>query len=159
MKYLQIILIAFLIVFLTASCNADQEQSSDIAKIYDRVRLEITLGTNPNHLDLLMNKEMTDMSIPWVNEGVAEMYLEQGDLLNIQRHHIFKAMAMRQAGDYVNAYDHILAAQRLSAEQPDDYMIGMIWLSKYLMSQYMQDYQTAIGQALKAYESFEKATC
>ena len=153
MKHLQLLLA----VMLLASCRNGKEDIYEVATMSDRVRLEITSDGSLNHLDLLMNKEVTDMSMPWVNEGVAEMYLERGGTLNIQRHHIFKAMAMRQAGDYVNAYDHILAAQRLSAEQPDDYMIGMIWLSKYLMSQYMQDYQTAIGQALKAYESFEKA--
>ena len=119
MKHLQLLLA----VLLLASCRNGKEDIYEVATMSDRVRLEITSDGTLNHLDLLMNKEMTDMSIPWVNEGVAEIYLEQGDLLNIQRHHIFKALAMRQADDYVNAYDHILAAQRLSVEQPDDYMI------------------------------------
>ena len=123
----------------------------------DRVRLEISSDGSLSHLDLLMNKEMTDWTMPLINDGVSETYLERGGSLNLQRYHMFKAMAMRQVGDYVNAYDHIFAAQRLSKEHPDDYMIGTIWLGKYLMSQYMQDYQTAVSQAMKAYESFEKA--
>lgn len=157
MKYLQIILIAFLIIFLTASCNADQEQSSDIATIYDRVRLEITPGTNPNHLDLLMNKEMTERSIPWFNEDAAEMFHSRGGSLNIQRYHIFKAIAKKQLGDYVAAYDHILTAQKLAEKGSDNYVMGLMYLGKYLMSQYMQDYQSAVDHILKSFEHFEKS--
>lgn len=157
MKYLQIILIAFLIVFLTASCNADQEQSSDIAKIYDRVRLEITPGANASHLELLMNQEMTDRSIPWVNEGSSELFRDREGALNMQRYHIFNAMAQRQMGDYVKAYDHILTAQRIAQKESDDYVMGWLYLGKYLMSQYMQDYQSAVDNAIKSFKHFEKS--
>lgn len=153
MKHLQLILT----IILLASCRNGNEEIFEVATMADRVRLEISSDGSLSHLDLLMNKEMTDWTMPLINDGVSETYLERGGSLNLQRYHMLKAMAMRQVGDYVNAYDHIFAAQRLSKEHPDDYMIGTIWLGKYLMSQYMQDYQKAVSQAMKAYESFEKA--
>lgn len=109
----------------------------------------------PDYLEVLMNREVTDMTMPHVVDGAAERYLLYDDIKHRVQYDLLSALASRQAGDYSRAFDHIMNAQKLTGNDPDDYTSGMIWMGRYLMSQYINDYQTAVEQALKASECFE----
>lgn len=77
MKHLQLILT----IILLASCRNGNEEIFEVATMSDRVRLEISSDGSLSHLDLLMNKEMTDWTMPLINDGVSETYLDEEDLL------------------------------------------------------------------------------
>ena len=115
-------------------------------------RAEVT----PNYLEVLMNREVTNMTMPHVVEGAAERYLPYDDIKHRVQYELLSSMASRQAGDYSLAFDHIMNAQKLSGNDIDDYTFGMIWLGKHLMSQYINDYQASVEQALKASEYYGK---
>ena len=72
-------------------------------------------------------------------------------------YNILSAFAERQAGNYSAAYDYIMAAQNIDESVGDDYTSGMIWFGKFLMSQYVDNYQAAVEQVLKASSKFESA--
>lgn len=151
MRFLHIISIAILLT----SCHRVSEEMSEMADLSGRIRPGFVSETSLNHIDIQMNKEVTDMTFPIVNEGAAEAYLKYDDKNNQMMYNILTAFASRQIGDYSKAYDHILSAEHLAAGSYNDYYFGMIWLGRYLMSQYMQDYTTAVTQALRASKHFK----
>lgn len=108
-----------------------------------------------NSLDVLMNREVTEMSMFRINEDASEHYLQHDDLNSRLMYNIFSAFAERQAGNYSMAYDYIMAAQKIDDRGGNDYTSGMIWLGKFLMSQYVNNYQAAVEQAFKASSKFE----
>lgn len=103
-----------------------------------------------NSLDVLMNREVTEMSMFRINEDAPDRYLQHDDPHSRLMYNILAAFAERQAGNYSMAYDYIIAAQKIDDRVGDDYTSGMIWLGKFLMSQYVNNYQVVAEQALKA---------
>ena len=151
MKILHIIFALLLLV----SCHDGLKNISDVPELSERIRPAVIPDTSLNHIDILMNREVTDMTLPWVNEGAAERYLAHNDKESVLQYNILSALASRQVGEYSKAYEHILYAQNLAPDDNNDYYSGLIWLGRYLMSQYMQDYTSAVNQVLKASEHFE----
>ena len=140
---------------LLVSCHSASDEISDMADLSDRIRPGFVSDASLNHIDIQMNKEVTDMTFPIVNEGAAESYLKYDDNNSQMMYNILSAMASRQIGDYSKAYDYIHTAQRISDETYNEFCLGMILVERYLLSQYMQDYTTAVNQALRASKHFE----
>ena len=64
---------------LLVSCHSASDEISDMADLADRIRPGLVSETSLSHIDIQMNKEVTDMTFPIVNEGEAESYLKYDD--------------------------------------------------------------------------------
>ena len=143
-------------IFFFVSCTTYNVEESDAAILSDRIRLEISSDESLNHLDVLMNKEMTDMTLPWIVEGATDRLSKDDNIQNRFTYNILSCLESRQMGNYSKAYDYILEAQEITEKDKDLTKEGQIMLGRYLISQYLNDYKTAVDQILKASEYFKK---
>lgn len=136
-----------LTVVLFSCRQTSQDRVSDITSIQTEYSC---------YLDLLLNKEMTEMTMPFFVDESAERYHKKGDIQSLIDYNILKSLSLRQAGNYSEAYDYLYSAQKLSCGQNDEYSSELIWLGKYLMSQYMHNYQRAVEEAMEMAGHFQR---
>ena len=108
-------------------------------------------------LEILMNKEMTDMTIPYAHKSTAEEYLSFNTPKATLIYHLLSIFIERQNNDYAGIYNHIEQAQSIDEKYWNDHNAGMICIGKFIINQHINDYKEAINDALKATESFQKS--
>lgn len=136
-----------LIILLFSCQQTSRNKISDITSIQTEYSC---------YLEILLNREMTNMTMPFFVDESAERHLEKGDLQSLIDYNILKSLSLRQAGNYSEAYDYLYSAQELSSKLNDDYSSEFIWLGKYLMSQYMHNYQRAVEESMEMAGHFQR---
>ena len=122
----------------------------------DKHSHNIIFQNSSSQLDILMNREMTDMTMPIISKNAAERYLGHNDLQSVMYYNIYNSLALLQVENYAEAYEYIFKTQQHYHKLHKDQTAGLFWYGKYLISQYVQNYQDAVNQVLEAAEHFRQ---
>lgn len=116
----------------------------------------IIFQNSSSQLDILMNRELTDMTMPIISKKAAESYLGHNDLQSVMYYNIYNSLALLQVENYAEAYEYIFKTQQHYHKLHKGQTAGLFWYGKYLISQYVQNYQDAVNQVLEAAEHFRQ---
>ena len=101
----------------------------------------IIFQNSSSQLDILMNREMTDMTMPIISKNAAERHLGHNDLQSVMYYNIYNSLALLQVKNYAEAYEYIFKTQQHYHKLHKGQTAGLFWYGKYLISQYVQNYQ------------------